>query len=344
MARSMRNKDKKLKNGKKLRPAKRTQAARRPGIRDRATGVLAQGVGAVPRKPFGSTDLARKLTLACWDAKSQIHLGLPRPVGPYTTVRVTRRFSSPSTALLFGTFKYDNSHPGSVQAGKWSNMVCAEAVDPANPINGTTNTVKVSSPLTFLSAGTSGATCTPSAFTVQILNPEALQTTTGIVYAGVMNTQAMIGGRSESWTDYFNRFVNFQSPRLLSAAKLALKGVQISSYPLDMNAISDFTQLQQETDANIAFDNNAPEPQGWTPIMVMNPDAVRLEYLVTTEWRVRFDLQNPASAGHQYHQMQTDSTWNEMTKRAVALGHGVRDIAEVVADLGIAARYLAPVI
>jgi len=159
-----------------------------------------------------------------------------------------------------------------------------------------------------------------------------------------MNTQAMIGGRTESWTDYFNRFVNFQSPRLLSAAKLALKGVQISSYPLDMTEISDFTQLQQETDGLFAMDNTAPEPRGWTPIMVMNPDAVRLEYLVTTEWRVRFDLQNPASAGHQYHQMQTDSTWNEMTKRAVALGNGVRDIAEVVADIGIAARYLAPAI
>lgn len=344
MARAMRDKSKKLKNGKKSRAAKRQPAASKPGIRDRAPGVLAQGVGAVPRKPYGSSDCSRRMTLACWDAKSQVHLGLPRPVGPYTTVRVTRRFTSPSAALLFGTFKYDTAHPGSVQSGKWSNMVCTEAVNPADPINASANSVKVSSPLTFLSAGTSGATCVPSAFTVQILNPEALQTTTGIVYAGVMNTQAMIGGRTESWTDYFNRFVNFQSPRLLSAAKLALKGVQISSYPLDMTEISDFTQLQQETDGPHAMNNDAPEPRGWTPIMVMNPDAVRLEYLVTTEWRVRFDLQNPASAGHQYHPMQTDSTWNEMTKRAVALGNGVRDIAEVVADFGIAARYLAPVI
>jgi hypothetical protein len=213
-------------------------------------------------------------------------------------------------------------------------------VDASLSISAPSNAVRVLSPLTFLKQSTSGASCTPSAVTVQIMNPNALQTTSGMIYAGVMHTQALVGGRTETWNSYFDRFVNFQSPRMMAAARLALRGVQVSSYPLDMNALSDFTQLATPTEAAFNYDSGREESNGFAPILLYNPSGVNLEFLVTTEWRTRFDLQNPASAGHVHHPISSDSTWDNLVRRATALGNGVRDIADVVSSAGQLARAL----
>jgi hypothetical protein len=317
----------KKQNGKTSKRAVRRN--RRPaGMRSNATSVLAQGVGAVPKQAFGAVNAA---SLAVWDAKLLHHLPLPRAVGPYLVVRTTKRFSVDAHSVIFGTFKTPAAETGDY-TGDWSNVCAMYDVNGALPIGDPNNAVDVVTPLTFLTSGTSMATCVPSAFTVQILNPEALQTTTGVIYAGVMNTQARVGGRTESWDNLMNRFVQYQSPRLLSAAKLALRGVQISSYPLSMTPISEFTTMRPMDDGITTFGPRHPEPTGWAPIMVYNPQGVALEYLVTTEWRVRFDLANPASAAHVHHPIATDGLWNNLCRQASALGHGVRDISEVVAN------------
>lgn len=82
-----------------------------------------------------------------------------------------------------------------------------------------------------------------------------------------------------------------------------------------------------------------PEPTGWAPMFVYNTggggdNSLELEYLVTTEWRVRFDLSNPASAGHRHHEVADDGIWNRMAREAAAMGPGVRDIADIVANVG----------
>lgn len=320
--------------------AKRRVPARRGKIQSResATAALTQGTGALPRKPFGSTT-QRVPSTAVWDAKLPHHLSLPRPVGPYTVVRTTKRFSTSSKAVLLGTFKFPTgAETGNRIAGEWSN-ICAvypnTAADAAKPINDpTAYTPGVPSPLTFNGAGTSAATCVPSAFTVQIMNPNALQTTHGMLYAGVMHTQADLGGRTESWNDYFDRFVNFQSPRMLAAAKLALRGVQINSYPLNMTPVSEFTTLaSREIATHIPMNGNNEVPCGWAPILVSNPQEVEIEFLVTTEWRVRFDLMNPASAGHVHHPIHHDGMWDSLMKNASNAGNNVKDIADVVLSL-----------
>ncbi len=321
-----------VKNGKRATPAQRKQRRPRGGrMRTQATRVLAQGVGALPRKAFGND--FRSYSLACWDAKLLHHLPLPRAVGPYTVVRTTRRFQTDARDVILGTFRTPKVAGGAgAEPDQWSDIVAIYDVDGAIAINGIGNTHTIRTPLDFLEQGTSMATCTPSALSVQILNPEALQTTSGILYAGVMNTQAHISGRTETWDQFCDRFVQYMSPRLLSAAKLALRGVQINSYPLSMTQVSEFTPLSATTDGDITLNQDGPTPQGWAPIVINNPQGVNIEYLVTTEWRVRFDLSNPASAGHTHHSVASDSAWDALVKKASALGHGVRDIAEIVAN------------
>lgn len=333
MAKRMMNKKTKLARAKvtgRKMVKKKTKTSR-----VNATTVLAQGVGSVPSRPYGS--IRARPSLACWDAKLPHHLALPRAVGPYTTVRTTRRFQSDSACMIFGAFKRPETVASN--ASEWCNTCAVGSISESLPINNSTPNARLwSSPLAFMGAGTSAATCVPSAVTVQILNPQPLQTTTGIIYAGVMSTQALVGGRNSSWTGWFDSFINFMSPRLLSAAKLSLRGVQMSTYPLNMTPLSEFTELMDRADGDVIYAENVEETTGWAPMLVSNPQKVELEYLVTTEWRVRFDLFNPASAGHSHHPIHHDGDWDRLMKQANSLGHGVQDIAEVVANTGQAAE------
>ena len=293
-------------------------------MRSNATRVLAQGVGAVTRRPFGGGSYGTDLRV--WDAKLPMHLPLPRAVGPYTVIRTTRRVQLSARVAIFGCYRY---------GAEWTDVCATADVDASGSIAGTNNTHGYVMPMSGLG---SAATVCPAAFSVQIMNPEALQDTKGIVYMGTMNTSAKIGGRAESYDDYANKFIQFQNPRLTSAGKLALKGVQIDSYPLNMDAISTFTPLNHR-DVRNAFTWTAsmPEPAGWAPIVVCNPNQPHgpdLEFLVTTEWRVRFDLDNPASSGHTQHPTAPDSLWDRLTRSASSRGHNVRDISDTLSDVG----------
>jgi len=203
-------------------------------------------------------------------------------------------------------------------------------------INSSAGNGNVQSYTMDLGALGSAATIVPSAITVQMMCPTSLQQASGIIYAGIMNTQAAIGGRTESWDAYMNKFVQFQSPRLLAASKLALRGVQISSYPLNMTEVSKFTPLEKNGDAVYSYSSSSQEPVGWAPIVIYNPDGATLELLITVEYRLRFDLDHPASASHTHHPVAPDTTWDRLTRAAVSLGHGVEDIAESVANAGMA--------
>lgn len=300
----------------------------RPANRRNATRVLATGVGASVPRAFGSVPGA---SLACWDAKHPSHLPLPRAVGPYTTIRATRRIEIDTHANVIGTFMSGSADPAT--AGDWSEIIMISDANAANPISGPANAQTTTVDLGGLG---SAATIVPSALSVQIMCPTALQNASGIVYAGVMNTQAQIGGRADTWTTYMDKFVQFQNPRLLAASKLALRGVQINSYPLNMSEVSRFTALRKESDATIQYNDTQPQPIGWAPIMIYNPDGAKLELLITVEYRVRFDLDHPASASHTHHPVASDSTWDRLMRSATALGNGVQDIADVVANTGMA--------
>lgn len=267
----------------------------------------------------------------CWDAKHHAHLALPRAVGPYTTIRATRRISLNTVANVIGTFQTQNV--ASSQPGEWTDVVLVTDVSSSNPISASPNAQSFAMPLSGLGEA---ATLVPSALSVQVMCPTALQTASGIIYAGVMNTQAAIGGRSETWDSYMEKFVQYQNPRLLAASKLALRGVQINSYPLNMSQVSKFTPLRNDPDGTFTYGTGTHEPTGWAPIIIYNPSSADLELLITVEYRVRFDLDHPASASHTHHPVAPDAVWDRMVRNAVALGNGVMDIADVVANTGMA--------
>lgn len=107
-------------------PRRRPVPTRRRASRAHATTVLAQGVGSVPSRPFGS--VRARPSLACWDAKTPQHLSLPRPVGPYTTVRTTRRISTDRACMIFGAFK--RPEESASNAGEWSNTCAIGSILP----------------------------------------------------------------------------------------------------------------------------------------------------------------------------------------------------------------------
>ncbi len=300
--------------------------------RSNATRVLATGVGATPQRAFGDRP---GHSLHCWDAKHPHHLPLPRAVGPYTTIRATRRVQINTAANIIGTFQFGTATGSNATDGDWSEIVMMSDVNAANPINGTNNCQ-----ITTLELGGLGsaATLVPSALSVQVMCPTALQTASGIVYAGLMHTQAVVAGRTESWASYMDKFVQFQNPRLLAASKLALRGVQINSYPLNMTEVSKFSPLHKTVDQTFTWGALDPEPAGWAPIVIYNPALADLELLITMEFRVRFDLDHPASASHSHHPVASDSTWDRLMKQASMLGNGVVDIVDVVANAGAVAR------
>jgi hypothetical protein len=323
--------------GRKAMTGKRPVARRKviskfgKGARSNATKVLAQGVGAVSAVPFGSRVGS---DLRCWDAKMPMHLPLPRAVGPYLVVRTTRRLLTSAQCNIFGTFQQKAANSNNTQ---WCTVCGVHDMNANLAINAANNTFQFTMPMTGL-----GSACTlvPAALSVQIMNPGAIGVTSGIVYAGVMPTQAALAGRLDKWNEYFDKFVEYQTPRLMSAGKLALKGVQINSYPLNMSALSDFTTISQE-DSDIVTWNETNEkslePKGMAPILVYNTGAtlgLELEYLVTTEWRVRFDLDNPASSAHVHHPVSSDQTWSRLMAKATSMGNGVIDIADTVANVG----------
>lgn len=313
------------KSGRRPRARKSAQRQRRAGLRSRGADVLAPGAGAVTRRAFGGASYRH--SLACWDAKSPIHLPLPRATGPYTIIRVTRRFSNNARVNILGTYVL----------GESPNTACCVAdVNSAQAMNHPDNAQYYAMDLGGIGAA---ATVVPSAFSVQVMNPNALQTTAGIVYAGVMHTQAAVAGRAETWDSWANKFVEFQNPRILTAPKLALRGVQINSFPLNMSALADFRPVSGLGSTGGAFTWTSSEVnvRGFAPIVVYNAtDAVppQLEFLVTTEYRVRFDLDNVAAASHKQHPIATDKTWADLMARATSMGNGVIDIVEKVADAG----------
>lgn len=309
----------------------RARANRQAASRSMGERVLAQGVGVVAQHAFGrsndlheSTDVDER-SLECWDARTLCHLPLPRPVGPYTVIRVTKRFGSTSPCIIFGTFYEETLQ-------RWTNTCAVSPVDGGslNPINTTSNTQRYTQTLAFGTA----ATCVPSALTVQVLNPNALQNANGVQYHGISTTQADFGTDSQTWEARFDQYIQFMAPRMLSGGKLALRGTQTSSYPLNMNAVAEFTTLSQDEDENFTWTTSL-RPRGWAPIFMYNIDGEQLEYLVTTEWRVRFDLTNPASAGHSFHQHSSDNLWGDLLEMAVARGAGVMDIPDVAATGGV---------
>jgi len=288
---------------------------------------ITQSVALSVNNAFG--DSPKTATLAKGlDAFDSCHVPLPRAIGDYSVVRTTQILSGTEALRLFGPVTYNStSDPG---GDKWSSIACISSVAPGTAINAANNAKNE----VFDVLGDSSwdhVRMTPAAFSVQIMNPEALQTTSGIVYVGRAKQQLNIGGSTRTWTDLANELVSYSNPRLCAAGKLALRGVQTDAVPYDMQSISDFRQLVDQSNGNFTLDTQIFAHDGFAPIFVYNPNGIDLQFLVCCEWRVRFDPANPAYATHTYHRPSTMGYWDRLQQFASSLGPGVLDIAEKAA-------------
>lgn len=320
----------------------------RNGRRTRADKVLAQGTGRTVRKAFGAVLGKGIVGLEGWDAFSPAHLPLPRSVGPYTVVRTTRLISSSSKVNIFGTFAENNYYTAGsgekfMTGNEWVTVGMLSSVTSGSPINATNNARITSVPFPGVSLEGSTLTAVPAAISVQVMNPNALQTTAGIVAGTVSTTQLDLRERTRTWDDLSNEVIAFMRPRLMSAGKLALRGVQADSYPLNMAACAEFRPVRAASDATVSLGGGSGlYPEGWAPIVIVNEQSgLELNFLVTIEWRVRFDMSNPAVASHRHQGVTSDGHWDRMIKAAQSRVHGMCDIVESVANAGQAAARMA---
>lgn len=189
----------------------------------------------------------------------------------------------------------------------------------------------------MLDASWQAAGLTPAAFSVQVMNPEALQTSTGMVYIGRVKNQFSLANQNLSSTvgALSQNLVSYCNPRICSAGKLALRGVQVDAVPSDMQALANFSPLATTTDGDFtAAATSDVDFAGFNPIFVFNPQGVELNALVTVEWRVRFDVSNPAHSACTYRPPSSERTWAQTMQQAVQLGNGVIDIVQAVSRLG----------
>lgn len=325
-----------LKKVRKDLKLKKSGGKSRALTRGNATVVLAQGAVAAPKRNFGTTKSKPhniKDLLVCMDARIPRTLGLPRAVGPYTVLRTTKLHSTNAAMVMFG--------PWLTSANNWRDWCGVESVDPAQDITATDNTKSINMPMDGLLAG---CEVVPAALTVQVMNPAALQTADGIFAMARVNQQMSLGGTGGyHWRELASRVISFYSPRMLTGGKLALKGVKCNAYPLDMTQYSEFRPVRQYN-GEFTWDSDGG-PAALSPIVFVqeNETPVNMQFMITIEWRVRFDPGNPATASHTYHETLSDSLWNGLVKAASAAGHGVEELAEDTAMLGAAARVGASV-
>jgi len=311
---------------------------------------IKQGVGRVTRAPFPRIGKKRPGKKGCstrnaLNAMHPYHLPLPRAVGGYSVVRTTDIVNTNKEAILFGCFK----GPG----GEFTDTCWLSTIGVSNandgldvPISSSANSGNAHfyNSAALSASSLNASKMVPAAITVQIMNGEALQDASGIAYIGRSKTVLDLMGDSRTWQTVMQELVSYSAPRLCSAGKLALRGVQVNGIPNNLSVLSDFVPRRIPiagkhvwTEATFATDF-----EGFGPIFVFNPDKIALKYLITIEWRMRFDPLNPAYSGHTMHQPASESTWSKVIGEAESLGHGVMDIADVVADVGAAAIAAAP--
>lgn len=308
------------------------------------TGIK-QGAAMVTAKSFGSARKPKRVVKArlakhpgveAFDAMHPAHLSLPRPVGAYTVVRTTQVIATSNHSIILGPFQVFDS---TFNNQRWTNVCAVSSVDSSLPINNPTNMHRhVFDQMNMSATSWAQSTLTPAAFSVQIINSEALQATTGAVLAGRAKTMPKIRNDTRSWDTYMTELIGYNQPRVCMAAKLALRGVQADLIPFNMSALADFRQVSQYNEnPGVTFDVVQPDLSGFAPVFVRNPGGILLTYLVTCEWRVRFDPSNPAQATHSRHPCSSDQHWENCISALEAGANGVVDIAEKVARVGQAA-------
>lgn len=311
---------------RRRRNAKR-QVPRRGGRGDSAAlRGIKQGAGKSVLKPFGGTTVISRFHPCHHDAFHHFHLPLPRATGPYTVVRTTQYLGFGGPLTILGPY-WDRS------SSKWSDLCSAEFKDENKTVGDGSNLTIHPFEMIRGNSSWSAAQITPAAFSIQVMNPEALQTTTGIVYIGRIRTALKLSSDLNTKVSTLaSQLISYNNPRLCASAKLAFRGVQIDLVPFNMSELANFTGASAPSFTQ--YGANSPDPLGFAPAFIYNPNKINLQLLIAAEWRVRFDPSNPAQATHIHHPPASESVWAQAQHYAESIGNGVVDIADRVANIG----------
>lgn len=285
----------------------------------------------------------------CMDAFQPVHLPLPRAIGGYAVVRTTKEIrlgALEDRMVLLGPMKHYSAAvlPTATNGFNWTNLCAVASPNVAGAtalgMNAANNCTRYSfDSMDINSFGSSSLV--PAAFSVQIMNGSALQTTNGILYAGRSKQILRLANDTRSWETLQTQLLSYTAPRLLAAGKMALRGVQVDAIPCDMNELSGFTQLEYyANDATFTWTADFIEHAGFAPIWLFVPKSTPMNLLITCEWRCRFDPSNPAHSTHTTRKPAAEGLWSRAITGMEAAGSGVRDISERLARSGVAQQAL----
>jgi hypothetical protein len=347
---------------------KRAAPKRKPArARVQQTPGVTQGVGAVTRRPFGSVRINPtnvRLAASAMNATNAAHLSLPINTGPYTVMRTTTIVKSSDSFMGFGFFRGAYDEATITVSGVPSPPVgiserASEGWAPFVAFGAPSLTTSPSVSTNFygcpqLATLGEGATLTPAAMTVQIMNGKSLQLADGIFYLGRSRTQLRLQDSATDWQTIGQDFVSYQAPRLCSGGKLALRGIKVDSMPFNIQELMDFDRIigppltdAAYSDNTLAWssiskaaadgtraENRRVAMKGFSPTCVYNPEERELQYIVTCEWRVRFSYTHAASSTHTHHAAADTKVWDSVSQIMASAGHGAVDIAQNVAYEG----------
>lgn len=320
------------KNGKR-------RVARGTG-RATATRVLAQGAAKYPTGPFGAGAYTTDPRLA-FDATCSMHLPLPRAIAPYTIIRVTRTLTTSDRYLIFGTF-YGNA---ATEQERLLSCCGLHTNTGTGNLNATTWSTIENDQLGLFDTTQIGNSYIPSAFTVQAMCTDPINTASGLVRGTIMRQAINLHDQTSTVLNWYAGAFVVNPPRLMTAGKLALRGVVAHSVPMNMSKLSDFyfgQNIASTTAPGADFEEFTAT--GMTPILIENTGGANMAYIITTEYRVRFEAMVIAAATHVSHPATPLPAWNKCVQMAAKFGHGIQDIAETVANTGAAigrAAYVA---
>lgn len=250
-------------------------------------------------------------------------LALPRPIADHTEVRTIQNYSltTSATQQLWVFVPFESSEGGGSLSRPSMRSYCGFKKTDTS-LSAVPNGLDILN-MSFLSGGNADSVeCVPSKMTVRITVPSPLQTATGQFFLGrwAVNPDPR---QYVTYADMADGFISYAHPRPLTAARLAVEGVEVSALPRDMNKMADFLPMfasgggSELVQGTYPFTDSKYPWEGLTPIFfVSQPNSgspnTEVNIQVAISWRWRFRMDNVASSTHRHHPPGSMAQWNKI--------------------------------
>lgn len=293
----------------------------------------------------------RSIARRAFNALDPYHLPLARATGPYTVWRSSTQFQTNSPVVILGVFRAmsDTAAVGP-NSPVWANTCAVYSNAIGAAINAALGTTAIGYDFSGI-GGDNTAVLAPAAATFQVRCPTALLNAAGTVYGTRMKSDLSLAGSTRTWSQLATQIFSTQSMRAMTAAQLCTKGVKVDLLPVDLAEVEDFRAVGTLANGSFTWDGTGDPnwhdflaPSGFAPAVIYNPTNAVLDFVCTTEWRLRFDPSNPGAAGHMVFPAASPGVWNGIVTEGHALAEsGFEDIEYVAQGADRVAKVAASV-